>query len=412
MRPAIAASQRLAGSLRMASIAAAVSSIFGAVLIVWGTSLGAATMAGGGVMSVGRGLMAALIVVGIRLSRRHTTTFPFGLYKLENLFAAVAGLIILVLAYELARVSIAHLDGTFIFAKDPKYALPFFLLAALLGGVMGYYKLRISRAEGCPSLAADANFSFADSVALVIIGVALALDIAGVPRVDAIAGLIVTGFLVVIGIRILHGALKVLLDASVSRETLAAVRRFAEADPGIGKVLSVDGRNSGSFLFLHMVVEPAVPDVAVANTVAVDLQNRLRSAFDAVDSVGIEFSAPTGMVTGAVLLEADGTTVFHGFHEAPKVALMRTEQGGRPASPEIVSNPGVPQGAGAGVYLAVFLGRREVDVLLVREELTDVDVLETLRAYAVDVELRPSLTSLPDATAEVTLVAAGRIRTP
>ena len=369
--------------------------------------MGAATMTGGGVMALGRGLMAGLIVVGIRLSRQHTSTFPFGLYKLENLFAACAGVIVLVLGYELAVVSIAHLDGTFIFAKDPKYALPFFLAAALLGGVMGYYKRRISRAEGCPSLAADAYFSFADVGALVVIGVALALDIAGVPRVDAIAGLIVTGFLAVIGIRILQGALRVLLDASVNRDVLTGVRRIAEADPGIRKVLSVDGRNSGSFVFLHLVVEPTVANLAGANTVAADLQRRVKAAFEEVDSVGIEFSAATGRLTVAVPLESDHTTVARRFQAAPNVAIVEFEQGRAVASPEFVSNPAVARESGAGVYLAVLLGRREVDVLLLREDLVDDDVRETLRAYAVAVELRPSAESLPSAMAELAQVAAG-----
>lgn len=375
--------------------------------------MGAATMTGGGVMAVGRGLMAGLIVVGIRLSRQHTSTFPFGVYKLENLFAACAGVIVLVLGYELALVSIAHLDGTFIFARDPKYALPFFLAAALLGGVMGYYKRRISRAEGCPSLAADAYFSFADAGALVVIGVALALDIAGVPKVDAIAGLIVTGFLAAIGIRILQGALRVLLDASVSREVLTGVRRIAEADPGIRKVLSVDGRNSGSFVFLHLVVEPTVASLAGASTVAAELQRRVKAAFGDVDSVGIEFSATTGRLTGAVPLELDGTTVARVFQAAPNVAVVEFEQGRAVANPELVSNPAAAaRASGAGVYFAVLLGRREVDVLLVREDLTDDDARETLRAYAVDVELRPSAESLPSAMAELAQVAAETRATP
>jgi divalent metal cation (Fe/Co/Zn/Cd) transporter len=79
----------LAGSQRAAAIAGAVSSVFGAVLIVWGVSLHSVAMTAGGILTATRGVMAVFILAGIRLSRRHTSTFSYGLYKLENVIAAV-----------------------------------------------------------------------------------------------------------------------------------------------------------------------------------------------------------------------------------------------------------------------------------------------------------------------------------
>ncbi len=410
MQSPTVAPNRLAASQRMATISAVVSGVFGAVLITWGVSLQAATLTGGGVLSVGRAVMSALLVVGISLSKRHTKTFPDGLYKLENIFAAVAGLIVLVLAYELVKVSVAHLDGTLIFSNDPKYALPFFLASALLGGVLGYFKRRVSRAEGCPSLEADAYFSFADAAALVIIGVALTLDIAGVPRADAIAGLIVACFLAVIGARILYSGLKVLLDASISRDVLSGVRRIAEGDPGIRKVLSVDGRNSGSFVFLHLVVVPVAHDVNVAQNVAADLERRLKAAFQDIDSVDIEFSPPTAGLAAAMLLEHDGSSAAEDFASAQRVAIVEIDDETLTAQPQVVPNPAIAVKRGAGVYLAVFLGRRAVDVLLVRQDIADEDARATLQAYGVEIQVRPSLVGLQDATAELASIAAKRAR--
>lgn len=419
VRPHTSVTNRLVRSERAAIVTALISLTFGTVLIIWGTSVGAATMTGGGILSVGRGVMAGFLVLGIRLSRRHTANFPDGLYKVENIFAAIVGVIIMVLAYELARASIPHLDGTYLFSTDPRSALPFFLVAALLGVALGLYKRHVGRAERCPSLEADAYFSFADAGALVIIGVALALDIAGVPRVDAIAGLIVACFLAVIGGWILRGALRVLLDASVSRDLLAQVRQIAEADPGIRRVLTVDARNSGSFVFVHLVVEPRSPDLSVAYGVARELQERLRTELPNVDSVGIEFGGAPGGLSVAVLLAEDGETVASSFAGAPRVAFFELDPG-KPsngtqdasppeAAPQIVSNPAQDRRLGAGVYLAVFLGRRSIDMLLVREELRDEDARQALLAYDIDVRVAPDAVNLVEARRELASVAAQRL---
>jgi len=402
----------LARSQRAAAIAGVVSSVFGAALIVWGVSLHSVAMTAGGILTATRGVMAAFILAGIRLSRRHTSTFSYGLYKLENIIAAAVGVIVLIVTYELAKVSITHLNRTYLFTNDPKYALPFFLGAALLAGGMGFYKRRVARAEGCPSLKADAYFSFADAVALVLIGVALALDIAGLHRVDAIVGLIVACFLAVVGVQIFLGGLKVLLDASVSRDVLAKVREIAEADPGIRKVLSVDGRNSGSFIFLDLVVEPAAYDLVQAGEISRDLERRLKAAIENIDSVGIEFSAPTDAFTAAVPLGSDGSSVAEGFEFAPMVGILEMEKGTVTGKPDAVNNPAVGRSEGRGVHLAVFLGRRSVDVLLLKEDIADEEVLQTLQAYAIDVTVMPSLNDLESAGAELATLAQARTRAP
>jgi len=43
------------------------------------------------------------------------------------------------------------------------------------------------------------------------------------------------------------------------------------------------------------------------------------------------------------------------------------------------------------VHLAVYLGRHSVDVLLLKDNITDQDVLQTLQAYAITVSVEPSL---------------------
>ena len=402
----------LVRSERAAGIAAVISMAFGAALIVWGVSLHSVVMTAGGILAAARGIMGALIIVGIRLSRRRSKGFPDGLYKVENIIASVLGVIVLILAYEVARISIKYLGGTHTLTNDPKYALPFFIASALLAGGMGFYKRRVAKAEGCPSLKADAWFSFADGVAMVIIGVALAIDIAGYHRVDAIAGLFVACLLAVIGVQIFLGGLKVLLDASVDRDILSKVREVATADPDIRKVLSVDGRNSGSFILLHVTVEPAAYDLSQAGDISRELERRIKAAIPNVDHVSIEFSALADEFSVAVPVASDGNSIDRGFESAPMIGLFEIDRGNVAWKPDVLENPAAGIIPGTGVHLAVSLGKRPVDVLLLKEDIKDEEVLQTLQAYAIDVSTRPSLSDLDSARAELEKLAQARKQAP
>ncbi len=76
----------------------------------------------------------------------------------------------------------------------------------------------------------------------------------------------------------------------------------------------------------------------------------------------------------------------------------------------MLDNPviGVPEGS--GVHLAVFLGRHPVDVLLLKEDLTDQDTLQVLQAYTIDVFTKPLLSDLDSAGSALTELV--RVREP
>jgi cation diffusion facilitator family transporter len=398
----------LVRSRRIAAIGAAMSGVLGAGLIVWGASVHSVAMTAGGVVAVVRGVMGVMVIAGIRLSLRHSKNFPDGLYKVENIIAAVVGVIVLVAAYEFSRLSIKHLSGTFVFTRDPKYALPFFIGFGLLAFVMGFYKRRVAAAESCPSLKADSYFSFADGAALIVIGIAMVVDIAGYHRVDAIAGLLVSCLLAVAGVYILIGALKVLLDASVDRDVLSTVQRIAEADPGVRKVIGVDGRNSGSFVFMHLEVEPVAYDMKQAEGISRELESRIKSAVPNVDRVAIEFTTYKDALNAAVTLAADSKTAHDGFESAPVIGLIQIDGGKVTGEPQLLDNPIPPDSDGRGVRLAVFLGKHSVQSLLLKGEVADADTMETLKAYGIEVVTRPAVTDLGSAMDELVKFAGTR----
>jgi predicted Fe-Mo cluster-binding NifX family protein len=224
----------------------------------------------------------------------------------------------------------------------------------------------------------------------------LALDVAGVPMVDAVAGLLVAIFLVVVGARMLRSAVRVLLDASVPASTLSTIRQVAVADPAVRRVIGVDARNSGAFVFVHLAVEPEAGDLTEAEAAGRDLADRIRRTVTSVDSVAIEFAAAEGDRRLAIPIDGAGRPVaVPGDAIGLALVTVGNEATGRP---ETVPNPGAEIGPDAGVYLAVAAGRRGVDALVVPAQPKDADMLDTLAAYGVSVTVAADAADVGAAT--------------
>jgi len=282
-------------TLRAAAISGAACAVFAIALWVLVAVEPSVVLIVGASLTTSRAVTGFLVVAGVRLSRRHTRTFPEGLYKLENLLALVIGLLIAVGAYELGRYAFsAALEGSYLI-PDPGQSLIYIGVATVLSLALGVYKLRVARAQDCVALRADAGHSFVDFAAGALLCAGLALDLAGVPIADSVAAVVVAACILWAGGSIAYQAVRVLLDASVKRGVLDEVREIAAADPGVREVLEVDGRNSGSFRFLTLRLATVTDDVAQAEEVAASVKAAVRARIRNVDEVVVELvAAQTG----------------------------------------------------------------------------------------------------------------------
>ena len=289
---------------RAAMVSGAVCAVFAVTLWAFVAFEPSVVLVVGAALTTSRAVTGFLVVAGVRLSRRHTRTFPEGLYKLENLLALVIGLLIALGAYELGRYAIsAAVDGSDLIPR-PGQSLIFMGVATALSVLLGVYKLRVARAQGCVALRADAGHSFVDFAAGGVLCAGLTLDIAGVPIADSVAAAIVSVCILWAGGSIAYQAVRVLLDASVERSVLDEVREIAAADPGVSEVLDVSGRNSGSFRFLTLRLVTTTDQVTQAEDVAASVKAAIRARVRNVDEVVVELaaaSAAASLGTAAVV---------------------------------------------------------------------------------------------------------------
>lgn len=351
------------------------------------SAVASATLAGGMVaVSVITGSVAVLakavdtiadtvtsvtVMVGLRVSEKHTETFPLGLHKLENLIATAIGVLILFGAYELGREAIGKIAAGSPPIERPSLVVIVMSVAVVVSALLAWYKGKVGTEANSPSLRADGRQSWADVLAGLVVILGISLEMAGVRYMDSAAALVVVFFLVWAGGKVAVDGLKVLLDASIEREVLDRVRQIALDDPCVKRVATVQGRNSGSYRFLHLAVVPTTTDLREAKVICGDLRAKIEDEIENVDEITVDLEAETPReLTGAIALEDDGEAVSAHFGEAESFELVTVDvPRGEILSSEMVSNPFADMERGKGVRLSEYFIRRGVEAVVTREPL-------------------------------------------
>ena len=94
------------------------------------------------------------VLVGLKLSNRKSRAFPYGLYKIENVVAAVIALLIFLACYEIVQEAIlSHGKETVV----TPWIIGGIGLSLLIPLLFSFFEMRAGRAANSPSLVADAK---------------------------------------------------------------------------------------------------------------------------------------------------------------------------------------------------------------------------------------------------------------
>ncbi len=228
---------------------------------------------------------AVAVMVGVKLSRRKSKNFPYGLYKVENMVAVAIALLIFFTGYEIVSNALISPDREVT------------TNAVLLGGVLmsialalGFsrYELRVGRETNSPSLIADAQEYRTHIFSSGIVFLALVDQRVGVP-LDRWAALLVAVFIAKTGWDLLREGMRVLLEASLDSKILGKVRRILEQEPLLVYVRSVTGRNAGRYRFIETDIALRTQDLEQAHKANERLEAAIREQVAHVDRVLIHY---------------------------------------------------------------------------------------------------------------------------
>ena len=307
------------------------------------------------------------VLVGLVISKRKTKTFPFGLYKVENVVSIVIAVLILLAGYEIAKEAIVR-------SAAPVTAEWWILLGVgltvIVPLVWSRYEMRVGKAANSPSLMAEARHYQTDVLSSVIVFASVVAGALGF-AVDRIGALLIVPFIAKAAWDLIGDGMKVLLDASLDAETLGQVRAIVESFPGVVQVNSVVGRNSGRYRFLQVDVVMRTSGLEKAHRLSEGLEEAIRDGVSNVERVVIHYEpqVKTSLIYGVPLSDPSGTVSEH-LGKASYFALVELKvDGASLVRQEIVVNPYQADEKQKGLQVARMLVDQGVDVLLLKESL-------------------------------------------
>jgi cation diffusion facilitator family transporter len=211
---------------------------------------------------------------------------PYGHEKVENLAAAIEGMLILVGAGIIVYESVRRLmESAEVESLGVGIAVIAFSAVANFG-VSGYL-YRQARVTDSPALEGDAAHLRTDAFTSLGVLVALVLvEITGAEALDPITALVVAVAIVFAGVRILNRTSRVLVDEALPAEELEAVRQAIEhhGAPEIAGFHKLRARRAGSrrYVDLHVQFKEGTT-LERAHEVSHELQGEIRRSLRGAD---------------------------------------------------------------------------------------------------------------------------------
>jgi cation diffusion facilitator family transporter len=312
-------------------------------------------------------LTAIGVLVGLKLSTRKTKDFPYGLYKLENVVTVVLAGMVFFTAYEIAR------DALFAPARQATVDLWMLIgvvVAVVIPLVFSHYELRVGRKANSPALIADAKEYRAHVFTTGVVFAALLAQWFDFP-LDRFAALVIVVAIAKTGWDLLTDGMRVLLDASLSADTLLQIREIITSEPSVAELMWVTGRNAGRFRFVEAQIALRVRDLERAEAVTRRIETHIRQAVPYLERVLIhaEPMVRTHLRYAVPLADRAGTLSEH-FGEAPYFALVVAHLADRSIQDQQkIVNPYLEEEKAKGIQVAEWLVAQKVDVVLLKESL-------------------------------------------
>jgi cation diffusion facilitator family transporter len=312
-------------------------------------------------------MSSVAVLLGLKISQRRSKSFPYGLYKVENVIAVgMAGLIFLT-GYEIIR-------GAFSATTQLTIVNPWMLvgvaLSAVIPLVFSFFELRAGRAANSPSLIANAQEFRTHIFSSSAVFISLIGHIFGV-SLDRPAALFVVFFIAKTGWDLLQDGMRVLLDASLDADTLDKVRQIIKNDPATVQINKLTGRNSGRFRFLEAEVVLRSVNLKKAHFASERIEKNIRTEVPHIERVLIHYEPViTNLRRDAFPLAEEKGLLSEHLGEAPYFALLTVRlSDGAIENQEILKNPYLEISKAKGIKVAEWLVSHKVDRVMLKEDL-------------------------------------------
>jgi cation diffusion facilitator family transporter len=307
-------------------------------------------------------ISSATVLAGIKISKRKSKSFPYGLYKVENLVALISAILIFVVGYEI--VCTVFLEQHVLKKENIPCAIIGVLLTMGITLIFSRYELRQGERIGSPSLVGDAKHIHADmlSSAAILVGLMgslFELDL------DRIAAAFVLVFVLKAGLAIFIDSLRVLLDASIDFETMDKVKTIISNDGKVTSINGIWGRNSGPYKFIEADIVIKTKDLVRAYEVTQRIEKTIKKKIPNIDHLLIHYRPETKQTTTcAIPVRKNKSEISDHFGDAPIFFLVKVRNTDKAVLDESYHiNPFANAKKGKGIKTSEWLLKQGVDTV-------------------------------------------------
>ena len=309
---------------------------------------------------------SSTVFVGLIIAKRKIKSFPYGLYKVENLVSVMVAFAIFYAGYEIvmeATKGVAvELQNIWITSAS---------VLCIIFITYGYsrYATKVGTEINSPSLIADAKHIGVDMFSSAMVLVVLLSSFAGV-NLDRISAFIIVVIIAWSGGKILIDGIRVLLDASLDYKTLSLAEKLILAEPQVMEIQHLMGRNSGRYKFIEADISLKTHDLNRAHFIADRIETNIKSQIKNVDRVLIHYepSEKENLIYAVPLEYANQQRISRHFGEAPYFGLITVRIKDKKAiEQKVVANPFTKADRGKGILAAELLNKHLVDVVITKE---------------------------------------------
>ena len=309
---------------------------------------------------------SSTVFVGLIIAKRKTKSFPYGLYKVENLVSVMVALAIFYAGYEIVMEAT---KGIAVELQNIWLTIASVLCIIVITYGYSRYATKVGTEINSPSLIADAKHIGVDMFASTMVLVALLSSFAGV-NLDRISAFIIVVIIAWSGGKILIDGIRVLLDASLDYKTLSLAEKLILAEPQVMEIQHLMGRNSGRYKFIEADIFLKTHDLDRAHFITDRIETNIKSQIKNVDRVLIHYepSKKENFIYAVPLEYANQQRISRHFGEAPYFGLITVRIKDKKAiEQKVIANPFTQVDHGKGILAAEFLNKHLVDVVITKE---------------------------------------------
>ena len=327
-------------------------------------------------------ISASLMYLGVRFSSYKSQRFPYGLYKLENLFSLTASIIVFIAGYEILRrvTKKENLDY-----QNIIYGIIAVIVIIAITYLFSKYEFRIAKKENSPALEADATDWRVDSYSSIVVLLGLIGSYLHI-GLDRFVAVIIVLIIFNSGWKLLKKSVMVLLDASLDFTTLEQIKAIVLDHIDVKEIKELKGRNSGSYKFVELNIVVDLAHLEEAHELITHIEEDIKKKFPEIEDVLVHYEPYIKEeVVVAVPLEADRESLSPHIGDAKFWVFLNFNRSTKEHSYEIKENPFKELKQHKGVKTAEWLIENNVDYVILKEIKRTTGAIYALKAYEVKV---------------------------